>query len=144
MVRLSLGYPSADDEADMFAAHADRDRVRDLEPVAEVGTVLAAQAAAAAMHGSEPLRRYIVAICEATREHAGVELGASPRAGLMLFRPRRRSPRWRAATWWNASPRSSGPSRDGRQEMTRPRRRQARTQGARIAALVGRLRTQHG
>src|ERR687892_1314235 len=60
MARLSLGYPSADAEADMFAQHAGRDRVHDLEPVAEVGTVLAAQEAAAAVHGSEPLRRYIV------------------------------------------------------------------------------------
>jgi MoxR-like ATPase len=48
--------------------------------------VLAVQEAAAAVHGSEPLRRYVVALCEATRAHEGVELGASPRAGLMLFR----------------------------------------------------------
>jgi MoxR-like ATPase len=86
MVRLSLGYPPPDEEADMFAQHAEHDRVLDLEPVAEVGTVLAAQEAAAAVHGSEPLRRYVVALCEATRSHDGVELGASPRAGLMLFR----------------------------------------------------------
>jgi MoxR-like ATPase len=86
MVRLTLGYPSADEEADMFAQHAEHDRVLDLEPVAEVGTVLAAQEAAAAVHGSEPLRRYVVALCEATRSHDGVDLGASPRAGLMLFR----------------------------------------------------------
>jgi MoxR-like ATPase len=86
MVRLSLGYPTPDEEADMFAQHAEHDRVLDLEPVAEVGTVLAAQEAAAAVHGSEPLRRYVVALCEATRSHDGVELGASPRAGLMLFR----------------------------------------------------------
>ena len=85
MVRLALGYPSADEEADMFAQHAERDRVLDLEPVAELGTVLGAQRAAAAVHGAEPLRRYVVALCEATREHPGVELGASPRAGLMLF-----------------------------------------------------------
>jgi MoxR-like ATPase len=86
MVRLSLGYPTANEEADMFAQHAEHDRVLDLEPVAEVGTVLAAQEAAAAVHGSEPLRRYVVALCEATRSHDGVDLGASPRAGLMLFR----------------------------------------------------------
>ena len=39
---------------------------------------------------------------------------------------------------------ASGPSRNVRQGMTRPRQRQARTQGARIAALFGRLRTPHG
>ena len=86
MVRVSLGYPSAEDERDMLAAHADRDRVLDLEPVAEVGEIVAAQAAATAVHGSEALRRYIVAVLEATRADPRVELGASPRAGLMLFR----------------------------------------------------------
>src|ERR671918_1307156 len=50
MVRLSLGYPSADEEADMFAQHAEHDRVLDLEPVADVATMLGAQAAAAAVH----------------------------------------------------------------------------------------------
>ena len=86
MVRVSLGYPSADAETDMLAAHAEHDRVLDLEPVAEVAEVVAAQQAAAAVHGSEALRRYIVAILEATRSDNRVELGASPRAGLMLFR----------------------------------------------------------
>src|SRR3954464_6945001 len=86
MVRVSLGYPSSDDEADMLEAHAAGDRVLDLEPVAEVGEVLPAQQAAAAVHGSEALRRYIVAVLDATRADPRVELGASPRAGLMLFR----------------------------------------------------------
>src|SRR4029453_18505222 len=82
MVRLSLGYPSPDDGAEMFAEHAEHDRVRDLEPVADLGTVLAAQEATAAIHASEALRQYVVSLCAATREHAGVELGASPPAGL--------------------------------------------------------------
>jgi MoxR-like ATPase len=86
MVRVSLGYPASDAEAAMLADHADRDRVLDLEPVAEVGEVVAAQNAAAAVHGSDALRRYIVAILDATRADPRVELGASPRAGLMLFR----------------------------------------------------------
>ena len=86
MVRVSLGYPTADQETDMLDDHGERDRVLDLGPVADVGDVLAAQVAAAAVHGSEALRRYIVAILAATREDSRVELGASPRAGLMLFR----------------------------------------------------------
>jgi MoxR-like ATPase len=85
-VRVSLGYPSADDETAMLAEHAASDRVEDLEAVADVGDVLAAQAAAAAVHGSEALRRYVVAVLEETRADPRVELGASPRAGLMLFR----------------------------------------------------------
>jgi MoxR-like ATPase len=86
MVRVSLGYPSSDDEADMLEAHAEGDRVLDLGPVAEVGEVLAAQQAVSAVHGSDALRRYIVAVLDATRADPRVELGASPRAGLMLFR----------------------------------------------------------
>ena len=86
MMRLSLGYPGASDEAEMLEDHARRDRVLDLEPVTEVGTVLAAQAAVAAVHGSEALRRYVVALCERTRSDPRAMLGASPRAGLLLFR----------------------------------------------------------
>ena len=86
MVRVSLGYPSADQESQMLLDHAERDRVLDLETVADVADVLAAQAASGAVHGSEALRRYVVRILEATRSDPRVELGASPRAGLMLFR----------------------------------------------------------
>jgi MoxR-like ATPase len=86
MVRVSLGYPSAAQESDMLLDHAERDRVLDLEPVTDVAEVLAAQGAAAAVHGSEALRRYVVSILDATRADPRVDLGASPRAGLMLFR----------------------------------------------------------
>jgi MoxR-like ATPase len=86
MVRVSLGYPSAQSESEMLLDHAERDRVLDLEPVTDVAEVLAAQGAAAAVHGSEALRRYVVAILDATRGDSRVDLGASPRAGLMLFR----------------------------------------------------------
>jgi MoxR-like ATPase len=85
-VRVSLGYPSADQESQMLLDHAESDRVLDLEAVADVGDVLAAQAAAGAVHGSDALRRYVVSILDATRSDSRVDLGASPRAGLMLFR----------------------------------------------------------
>src|SRR5215210_5251404 len=86
MVRVSLGYPTAQQESEMLMDHAESDRVLDLEPVADVAGILAAQTAAAAVHGSEALRRYVVAISDAARADSRVELGASPRAGLMLFR----------------------------------------------------------
>jgi MoxR-like ATPase len=86
MVRLRLGYPDGNEEADMLAVHGQTDRVDALEPVADVSAVVSAQEMAAAVHGSEALRRYIVDLCEATRGDPRVELGASPRAGLMLFR----------------------------------------------------------
>jgi MoxR-like ATPase len=86
MVRVSLGYPSADQESAMLLDHAESDRVLDLGPVADVGDVLAAQSVGASVYGSDALRRYVVSILDATRADPRVELGASPRAGLMLFR----------------------------------------------------------
>jgi MoxR-like ATPase len=85
-VRVQLGYPPAGEEAAMLAEHAVRDQVLELEPVADVADVVAAQDAAAAVHASEPLRRYVVALLERTRGDSRTDLGASPRAGLMLLK----------------------------------------------------------
>jgi len=86
MVRVSLGYPSAGDEARMLADHAGGDRVLAVTPVTDVAEILGAQAAASAVHASDALRRYVVALLERTRADPRTELGASPRAGLMLLR----------------------------------------------------------
>ena len=86
MATVSLGYPAAEAEAEILDMHGQRDFVRALEPVADIADVLAAQDLARRVHGSEALRRYVVSIGVATREHPGVDVGASPRASLMLFR----------------------------------------------------------
>ena len=86
MVRLSLGYPDADDEAGMLAGHEAGDRVLELEPVADRAEIVEAVAAAHRVHAARALRDYVVAILRRTRADARVELGASPRAGLMLLR----------------------------------------------------------
>ncbi len=86
MVRVSLGYPSRGAEAGMLADHEAGDRVLTLGPVATAAEVLAAQDAATRVQASEPLRNYIVKLLWRTREDPRVELGASPRAGLMLLR----------------------------------------------------------
>jgi MoxR-like ATPase len=85
-VRVQLGYPPANEEASMLADHAVRDQVLDLDPVADVAEITAAQDIAANVHASEPLRRYIVALLERTRDDSRTDLGASPRAGLMLLK----------------------------------------------------------
>jgi MoxR-like ATPase len=88
-MRLSLGYPSAAGEADMLAAHEHGDRVAGLEPVADAPSLLAAQDATLRVHASQALRQYVVALLGRTRSDPRVELGASPRAGLMLLRAAR-------------------------------------------------------
>ena len=86
MVRVSLGYPTQDAEVAMLSEHSRGDRVLELDPVADVAEVLAAQIATGQVHASEPLRRYVVALLEGTRNDPRTELGASPRAGLMLLK----------------------------------------------------------
>ncbi|WP_205698174.1 MoxR family ATPase [Conexibacter sp. SYSU D00693] len=86
MARLTLGYPSAAGEAEMLRAHERGDRVGDVEPVADPTGLVQAIDAATRVHASDALRAYVVALLQRTRDDARVELGASPRAGLMLLR----------------------------------------------------------
>ena len=86
MVRVVLGYPSLEAEAGMLASHEGGDRVLELEPVASPTDVLALQDGAARVHAAPALREYVVELLGRTRSDPRVELGASPRAGLMLLR----------------------------------------------------------
>jgi MoxR-like ATPase len=86
MIRVSLGYPNAEEEAGMLAGHESRDRVLDLEAVTDRAEILEAVETAHRVHASRALRDYIVALMRHTRADGRVELGASPRAGLMLLR----------------------------------------------------------
>src|SRR5205807_8438638 len=79
MVRVSLGYPPAEQESAMLAAHAGGDKVLEIAPVASIEEVLLAQQAAIAVHASAPLRDYVVAVLARTREDRRAALGASPR-----------------------------------------------------------------
>src|SRR5204863_8489894 len=62
MVRLSLGYPDAAEEAGMLAGHEDGDRVLSLGPVTDRTEVLECQDAARRVHASRALRNYIVSL----------------------------------------------------------------------------------
>ncbi|HET9102243.1 MAG TPA: MoxR family ATPase [Solirubrobacteraceae bacterium] len=86
MIRISLGYPDRGAEAEMLAAHELGDRVLGLQPVATAAEVLAAQDAVTRIRAAAPLRDYVVRLLWRTREDPRVDLGASPRAGLMLLR----------------------------------------------------------
>jgi MoxR-like ATPase len=86
MARVSMGYPSSSGEVAMLRAHEVSDRVEVLEPVATAAELLAVQDAARRVHASDALRGYVVSLLARTREDPRIELGASPRAGLMLLR----------------------------------------------------------
>src|SRR6476659_2655646 len=86
MIRVSLGYPSAQGEVAMLRSHEAGDRVELVEPVATAADVLIVQDAARRVYASDALRTYVVSLLGRTREDPRVELGASPRAGLLLLR----------------------------------------------------------
>jgi len=86
MTRLSLGYPSAAAEVAMLRSHEAADRVQEVEPVATAADLLLVQDAARRVYASDALRIYVVALLARTRGDTRVELGASPRAGLLLLR----------------------------------------------------------
>ena len=85
MVRISIGYPNRSAESHMLAAHETGDRLASLSPVATAAELLAAQDAAREVHTADALRDYVVSLLWRTRDDPRVELGASPRAGLMLL-----------------------------------------------------------
>src|SRR6201982_2079179 len=86
MARVSLGYPSPHAEVHMLSAHESGDRVEHLTPVANASELLGAHASPIRVPVSQTLRASVVALLQYTRDDPRVELGGSPRAGLMLLR----------------------------------------------------------
>jgi MoxR-like ATPase len=85
-MRLSLGYPTLDEEMDIMAMQMDHHPIHDLQPVMDEKTLCELQARAKAVHMAESVRRYIAQIVQATREHSDLALGASPRGSLALMK----------------------------------------------------------
>lgn len=86
MIRISMGYPDAQNEALMLRQ---RDVVNPLDalvPVIDADGVRGLIAWARGVHVSPAVEEYTVALARATREHPDLRLGASPRATLQLIR----------------------------------------------------------
>jgi MoxR-like ATPase len=86
MMRLSLGYPSAEAEESIIYEQTSHNPLAELAPVIDGAEALAMTQAVTRVRVAPALRRYIVQILAATREHRDVYLGASPRAGVALMR----------------------------------------------------------
>jgi MoxR-like ATPase len=87
LLRISVGYPSADDEWRMLERRIERQS--DESSVAAVidrDELLALQRTIEAVHVDDSVGRYIVDLVAATRAHPSVEVGASPRGSLALLK----------------------------------------------------------
>jgi MoxR-like ATPase len=89
LLRLKIGYPSEEEEDTMVARFEEESPLTTLTPVVSAEDLRAMSAVATRVHCEPVVRRYIVRLVTATREHPGLDLGASPRASLALFRAAR-------------------------------------------------------
>jgi MoxR-like ATPase len=86
LLRVSFGYPGRDEEWDVLRRRMDRRREEaQINPVVDARTLLAMQAALEDVAVEDSIGRYIVDLTAATREHAQVLVGASPRGSLALL-----------------------------------------------------------
>jgi MoxR-like ATPase len=83
-LRVSLGYPAAEEEVDVIFSQAEGHPVDALEPLLGAADVLALQAEVRKVRVERRLGRYVVALADATRRHPSIGLGCSPRGTLTL------------------------------------------------------------
>ena len=89
MLELAIGYPTREAEVDILNTHGQSSRLADISPVADAPTVAAMIDSAKLVHVAASLKHYIVDLVRATRDHADLALGASPRAALAMLRAAR-------------------------------------------------------
>jgi MoxR-like ATPase len=83
-MRMSLGYPSPDDESRILHRQPARTTLRDLRPVMTGSEVVELQAAVDAVRMEQSLVDYVIALASATRTHEELQVGISPRGSLAL------------------------------------------------------------
>jgi MoxR-like ATPase len=89
LLRLTLGYPNAESERALLAGDDRRELIARTEPLLSSDDVLALRAAVSQVHVSAALVDYVQALMARSRQHPGVRVGLSPRAGIALLRAAR-------------------------------------------------------
>ena len=89
LFKVVMSYPPRDQEIAIIATHGQRRTMPDplqfgIEPVADLGTLVAMRECVAQVRLSDEITGYLVDIVRATREHPSLAYGASPRAASAL------------------------------------------------------------
>jgi len=85
LLRISIGYPSLEDENNILERFRTGDPLPDLQAVTNSEEIAAMQDARRNVRVEASVRDYVVRVARETRDHKEVELGASPRATLALY-----------------------------------------------------------
>ena len=86
MVKLSIGYPDAEEQAEILRRHQSSDPIDALVKITDRDTLVEIQNYLGSVKISDDIIDYMVALCEETRRHPLIELGVSPRGRLALSR----------------------------------------------------------
>jgi MoxR-like ATPase len=86
MLRISMGYPSEEQEERIILSQDKGHPLDDLCPVLGPAAVLAMRDAVRTVFVAPDVRRYITRLVRSTRDHEQIELGVSPRGTLALYR----------------------------------------------------------
>ena len=89
LLRLTLGYPNAESERALLAGTDRRELIAQAGPLLSSEDVLALRVAVNEVHASDALVNYVQALLARSRQHPGVRVGLSPRAGIALLRASR-------------------------------------------------------
>ncbi|HJP50924.1 MAG: MoxR family ATPase [Pseudomonadales bacterium] len=85
-MRFKLGYVSAEDEMEILSSQQHSHPLETLKPCISLEDVRTIRTAASNIRITEELKRYIIDVVAATRNHAGIQMGASPRASITLMK----------------------------------------------------------
>ena len=87
LLRLQLGYPSRTEEVEILKRRMERAQEDvQLEPAADAATILALQKTVEGIHVDDDVLGYVTDIVQATRVQRQIEVGASPRGSLAIFK----------------------------------------------------------
>ena len=86
LLRIAVGYPSEDDEKQIVRRFRAASPLDELPAVIETEELVRMQRLVREVHIADAIEDYVVRLVRASRLHASVELGASPRATLALYR----------------------------------------------------------
>ena len=86
MIRLSIGYPAADEQVEILRRHRSSEPIDSLQPITDRDSIVEIQNYIGSINISDDILKYLVALCENTRSHPLIELGVSPRGLLALSR----------------------------------------------------------
>lgn len=86
IMKVAMGYPSDQEENEILLRFEREDPLESLTAVLQPEDIIQMQDAVRQIRVEESIRHYIVQVCRATRAHEDIELGASPRATMALYR----------------------------------------------------------